>query len=248
MSHISSIDQAEINHFSQDSASWWDENGPFRPLHMLNPVRLHYIRDRITEHFGRDSESMDPLKSLKILDIGCGGGLVSESVARMGARVTAVDADAQAIAVAIDHAKPQGLAIDYRNEPAEALLPENKGAFDVVMALEIVEHVVDRDSFIASCAALCKPGGMVILSTLNRTAKSYALGIIAAEHILRWVPHGTHDWKKFVKPSELAHSARRVGLNPSDLTGYHYNPLTGQFGLSTKDVSVNYFMTVEKIK
>lgn len=242
---VSSVDQAEIARFTKDSAHWWDENGPFKPLHMLNPLRMGYIRDQAAAHFGLDDRSLSPLKGLRALDIGCGGGLVSESLARMGATVTGIDADQQAIEVAQAHADAQDLVIDYQVAAAETL---GKARYDLVLALEIVEHVADPQSFVKTCAALCKPGGLLIMSTLNRTPQSYALGIIAAEHILRWVPQGTHDWKKFVKPSELARMMRDAGGDPFAMTGYNFNPLSGLFSLSDKDMAVNYIMAARKTK
>jgi 2-polyprenyl-6-hydroxyphenyl methylase/3-demethylubiquinone-9 3-methyltransferase len=241
-----SVNPDEIGHFSKDSARWWDENGPFRPLHRLGSLRMRYIRDAIAVHYGLEADSgLEPLKGFKILDVGCGGGLVCEPLARLGAAVTGIDADENAIRIAREHASGMGLAIDYRAQTAEDLL-KKKQSFDAVLALEIVEHVTDRDFFIETCASLCKPGGLVIFSTLNRTPKSFALGIVAAEHILRWVPRGTHDWKKFVRPSELAAAARGARLVEKDVSGYGYNPLSGSFEMSDRFVAVNYFMSFEK--
>lgn len=233
-----SINPREIEHFTRDSARWWDEDGPFRPLHRLGPLRLRYLTGRIENRFG------SPPSGLRVLDIGCGGGLVCEPLARLGADVTGIDADGQAIAVAQEHAKLSGLKINYAATTAENLLDRGK-AYDVVLALEIVEHVSDLNGFVSSCAALCKPGGLLIFSTLNRTPQSFALGIVAAEYILRWVPRGTHDWKKFVRPSELAAASRRAALNPAGIQGYVFNPLAGEFGLSD-NVAVNYFLVAEK--
>ena len=235
-----SVDKNEISHFAKDSAHWWDESGPFAPLHRLNPVRLGYIKSQLAA----DKTGAKALTGLKILDIGCGGGLVCEPLARMGASVTGIDADANAIAVAKAHAEKSNLEIDYRNSASEDI----KGTFDAVLALEIVEHVADIPAFIQSCAKLCKPGGMVIFSTLNRTPRSFALGVVAAEHILRWVPRGTHDWKKFVKPSELVTQAEQNGLTAADLCGLTFNPLAGDFALNPHDLSVNYFLTARKQK
>lgn len=240
----SSVNQEEINHFAADSAEWWDENGPFKPLHRLNPTRLSYIRDQICAHFNR-TDSLKPFTGLDILDIGCGGGLVCEPMARLGANVTGADADAQAIDIAQTHAKLGELDIIYRAAPAETLLKEGK-KFDVVLALEIVEHVDNVQDFVQSCADLCKPGGMIIFSTLNRTPKSFALGIIAAERILRWVPKGTHQWKKFLRPSELATLIQNIDARPDNMSGLIFNPLKGSFELSERDIDVNYFMTAVK--
>ncbi len=235
-----SINPQEIKHFSKDSARWWDENGPFKPLHRLNPVRLRYIGGAIRQHYGLGDTALKPFKNLNILDIGCGGGLACEPLARLGGKVTGIDADEQAIAVAKEHAAQGGLKIDYRAGAAEDL---NK-TFDVVLTLEIVEHVNDVDSFVEDCVNLCKPGGITIFSTLNRTPQSFALGIVAAEYLLRWVPRGTHQWKNFVTPSELARAARRAGAKEKDAKGLIFNPLQNEFTLSDHNMSVNYFMVV----
>lgn len=234
-----SVDPKEIQAFSRDADRWWDEKGPFAPLHRLNPVRMAYIREQICAHSGLDQKVLKPLSGLKILDIGCGGGLVCESLARLGADVTGIDADAVAIGVAREHAKASGLAIAYLCGAAETLEEQ----FDVVLALEIIEHVPDPAAFVASCARLVKPGGMVIFSTLNRTAKSFALGIVAAEYILRWVPAGTHHWQKFVRPSELSRLVRQCGLEVHDTCGLVLDPLKNRFRLSETDLSVNYFLS-----
>jgi len=236
---MSSVDQQEIRNFSKDSDHWWDEDGPFAPLHALNPVRMSYIKRQICEHTGRDYDALDALKGLKVLDVGCGGGLVCEALARMGASVTGIDADENAIAVAKAHADESGLKIDYRCGAVEDL----KGSFDVVLALEIIEHVNAPADLVAAVAARVKKGGLNIFSTLNRNPKSFLLGVIAAEYLLKWVPQGTHSWKKFVKPSEFTRFARAAGLRPFDITGLIYNPLRQQFMLSKTDIDVNYLMT-----
>ncbi|MCB1531435.1 MAG: bifunctional 2-polyprenyl-6-hydroxyphenol methylase/3-demethylubiquinol 3-O-methyltransferase UbiG [Alphaproteobacteria bacterium] len=238
----SSVNQQEIGHFAKDAPNWWDENGPFKPLHRLNPARIGYIKEKICTHFERDAQSFTPFKKLSILDVGCGGGLVCEPMARLGADVTGADADAVAIEVAKAHAQESGLDITYENKPAEEL---NK-KFDVVLALEIIEHVDHPEDFVQSCAKLVKPGGLVIFSTLNRTPKSFALGIVAAEYILRWVPQGTHSWKKFIKPSELSRMARAADLSPADIKGLMFNPITGDFQMSDSDIDVNYFLSATK--
>ena len=238
-----SVDESEIARFARDSHRWWDENGPFRPLHRLNPVRIGYIRKQAERRFGLDAKSLQPFTGLKIADIGCGGGLACEPLARLGATVTGIDADRQAIAVASGHARQAGLSIDYRAASVEEIKRES---FDIVLALEIVEHVAERPGFIGHCARLCKPGGLVVFSTLNRTGRSFALGIVAAEYVLGWVPRGTHDWRKFIRPSELAELAAGSGLNPVDATGLVFNPLRNAFELSRRDLAVNYFLTTEK--
>lgn len=234
-----SVDQREIQQFSKDSGQWWDEKGAFAPLHRLNPVRISYIKQQICEHYDRDVNALDALKGLTTLDVGCGGGLVCEPLARLGANATGVDADAQAIDVASAHAKESGLKIKYENKPAE----EIKKQFDVVLALEIIEHVTNPAEFVASISKLVKPGGLVIFSTLNRNPKSFLLGVVAAEYILRWVPKGTHSWKKFIKPSELSRFARASGLKPHDITGLIYNPARDEFSLSKTDLDVNYLLS-----
>ena len=234
-----SVDQQEIQQFSKDSSHWWDESGPFAPLHRLNPTRMSYIKQQICTHYDRDVNRLDALNGLDILDIGCGGGLVCESLARLGGNVTGADADAQAVEVAKVHAKESGLKIKYENKPAEDI----KKQFDVVLALEIIEHVKNPAEFVSSVSKLLKPGGLVIFSTLNRNPKSFLLGIVAAEYILRWVPKGTHSWNKFIKPSELSRYARNTGLTPQNITGLIYNPVKDVFSLSKTDIDVNYFLT-----
>lgn len=243
------VDTKEIAHFASSSSQWWDEDGPFAPLHRLNPARLGYFKDMICGHFGRDLTTLKPYTGLKILDIGCGGGLVCEPMVRLGADVTGIDADANAIAVATDHGARGGLTIQYRNASTDdliALPPKKRPAFDVVLALEIVEHVADVDKFVEDCVDLCAPGGIIIFSTLNRTAKSFVLGKIAAEYILGWVPKGTHDWKKFVKPSELARAVRKTGAKIASIEGLAFDPLTREFKRDAADPGVNYFLTAQK--
>ena len=240
------LDRREIAHFAEDSAHWWNADGPFAPLHRLGSLRLDYLRTQIEAHSGRKADVRRPFAGLRLLDIGCGGGLVAEPLARLGGAVTGIDADAQAIAVARAHAKGAGLTIDYRDGAAEDVPDDEK--WDVVLALEIVEHVADLAYFVETAAKLCRPGGLVVISTLNRTKRAYALGIVAAENILRWVPAGTHDWKKFVKPSELAAAGRGAGLRSIGVTGYRWSPRTRGFVLCGDDVAVNYFMTLEKAR
>ncbi len=245
MTAATSIDAAEIERFSRIAAEWWNPAGPFRPLHRLNPVRLSYIREQALAHFGGDSKSVTPLGGLTALDIGCGGGLVAEPLARMGAEVTAIDADPEAIAAARAHGTGRGVSVDYRACSAEALAAGG-ACFDLVLALEIVEHVADRDGFLKTLGTLLAPGGLCILSTLNRTLASLALGIGMAEYVLRWVAPGTHDWRKFVRPSELAAGLRQAGLEMIDLTGLVFDPRTGDFRLQAGNVAVNYFATAVK--
>lgn len=236
----------EIEHFAKDSVHWWDEDGPFAVLHRLNPVRMRYIRDRIEDHFDLKADTRTPFATLKIADIGCGGGLVCEPLARLGAQVTGIDADQNAIAVAKEHAAAHDLKIEYIEGSVESISQDS--TFDVVTALEIVEHVSDIDVFIQSCAKLCKPGGLLIFSTLNRTIKSYLLGIVAAEHVLNWVPQGTHDWKQFIRPSEMNRMLRHAECKTKDIRGLCFNPLNGEFHLSNDDIDVNYLITAENQK
>jgi len=239
---MNTLNPKEIDHFSKDSKKWWEEGGPFAPLHRLNPVRMRHIRQQVGAHFGLDDHSLKPFTDLSILDAGCGGGLVCEPLTRLGGTVTGIDADSNAIAAAKAHAAQSALAIDYR----VATTDDTRGQYDVVLALEIVEHVADVDLFVSQCVNLCRPGGLVIFSTLNRTAKSFALGIVAAEYILQWVPRGTHNWRKFLRPSELSRLLREKGAAVRDVTGLVFNPFTGEFGLSASDIDINYFIVAEK--
>lgn len=243
MQNNSTIDPKEINHFAKDSNKWWDEHGPFKPLHRLNPVRMKYIKNQICTHFERDENALNALNELNILDIGCGGGLVCEALCRMGANVTGIDADKNTIETAKNHAEQSNLDINYINDDAQNLNQK----YDVVCALEIIEHVADINSFIELCTSKLKPNGILIMSTLNRTKKSYALGIVAAEHILGWVPRGTHTWKKFVKPSEIATQARKQGLSATNVTGLIFNPIKNKFELSETDLDVNYLITLKPL-
>ncbi len=231
------VDEREIAHFAKDSSHWWDPKGPFRPLHWITPSRMEYLRAQVLPLF--------PIKGANVLDVGRGGGLACEGMARLGANVTGIDADANAIRVAQAHAATQNLKISYINGAAEDLV-ERKKTYDIVLALEVIEHVSDPEAFVSLCSKLVSPGGVVVFSTLNRTWKSYALGIVAAEHILKWAPQGTHEWNKFIRPSELARMARKNNLTVTDLTGLVYNPLKHEFSLDTRDVDVNYFMTATR--
>jgi 2-polyprenyl-6-hydroxyphenyl methylase/3-demethylubiquinone-9 3-methyltransferase len=235
------VDPAEIERFSRIAGEWWDPAGKFAPLHRLNPLRIGYIRDRAAQHWKRDPLSGVPLQGLSVLDIGCGGGLLSEPMARLGAQVTGVDAAARNIRVAAQHAGKQGLDIDYRQGAAEALA-EAGSRFDIVLALEIVEHVADVELFLKSCGRMVKPGGLLFLSTLNRTAKAWALAIAGGEYILRWLPRGTHDWKKFLKPSEVVNGLDAAGIAAQEIVGVVYSPLSRAWSLSKSDLDVNYML------
>jgi 2-polyprenyl-6-hydroxyphenyl methylase/3-demethylubiquinone-9 3-methyltransferase len=245
----STINADEVAQFSAIAEEWWDERGKFAPLHRLNPARIGYIRQVIEAHFGKvcgpDGDSATPLKNLTLADIGCGGGLICEPMARLGAAVTGVDASERNIAVARTHAEGGGLTIDYRATTAESLA-EAGAQFDVVLALEIIEHVDEIDLFYDALTALVKPGGLIILSTMNRTAKAYAMAIIGAEYVLRWLPRGTHDWKKFVRPSEMAAALARRGLQVQPAMGLVFQLLKGSFSLDPTDLDVNYLLTATK--
>jgi 2-polyprenyl-6-hydroxyphenyl methylase/3-demethylubiquinone-9 3-methyltransferase len=236
----STADPAEIARFAALAESWWDPAGKLKPLHRLNPVRLGFLRDRLTAHFRRGALALRPFEGLRLLDIGCGGGLVAEPMARLGFAVTGIDAAAETVATARAHAEQSGLAIDYRAMAAETLASSAE-RFDVVLALEIVEHVADLDAFLAAAAALVQPGGAFVAATLNRTAKSYLFAIIGAEYVLGWLPRGTHDWGKFVRPSELAALLRRNRLRIQEIAGVTYNPLGEGWSLSP-DIDVNYMV------
>jgi len=237
----STVDPAEVERFARIAGEWWDPRGKFAPLHRLNPVRLGFIRDRAAAHWQRDPLSGTPLQGLSVVDIGCGGGLICEPMARLGATVTGIDAAERNVAVARLHAAGQELAIDYRESTAEALAAGG-AQFDIVLALEIVEHVADVDLFLQSCGRLTKPGGLVFLSTLNRTVKAWALAIAGAEYVLRWLPRGTHDWRKFLKPSEVVRGLRRAGVEPQEIAGVVYSPLSRTWSLNKRDLDVNYML------
>jgi 2-polyprenyl-6-hydroxyphenyl methylase/3-demethylubiquinone-9 3-methyltransferase len=239
-----SVDEGEIARFSAMAADWWNPYGKFKPLHRFNPIRLGYLRDRLIRHFQRDPKALQPLAGLRILDIGCGGGLLAEPLTRLGAQVTGIDASRTTISVARLHAEQMGLAIDYREATAEALAAAGE-QFDVVLNMEVVEHVADRPAFLASAAGIVSPGGVMVVATLNRTAKSYALAIVGAEYILGWLPRGTHDWNKFIRPDELNAELAATGLAIYEVTGVTYNPLADRWRLST-DTSVNYMVLTTK--
>ena len=240
----STVDPDEIAHFSAIAAQWWDPHGKFRPLHQLNPIRILYIRDTLCAHFGRDPLGPKPLAGLRILDIGCGGGLLCEPLHRLGADIIGADAADATIKTAATHAAEQGLAIDYRATTAEALAATSE-RFDAIINMEVVEHVTDVPVFLDACATLIKPGGIMLCATLNRTLKALGLAVIAAEYILGWLPRGTHDWKKFITPAELDTALKEAGLTPTARTGMVYNPISGRWSLS-RDMDVNYIIVSEK--
>jgi 2-polyprenyl-6-hydroxyphenyl methylase/3-demethylubiquinone-9 3-methyltransferase len=241
-----SIDAAEIERFSRYGATWWDPRGPMATLHKFNPVRLAYIRDQATARFDRDPKKFDCLKGLRMLDIGCGGGILSEPLARLGAQMVGVDPSEENIVVASGHAEESGLVIDYRASTAEELAAAGE-KFDVVLAMEVVEHVVDVEEFVATCASMVKPGGLMIAATLNRTLKSFALAIVGAEYVLRWLPRGTHQWDKFVTPTELETAFEEANLQVIGERGVVYNPFADRWQLSS-DMDVNYMLVAAKEK
>ncbi|MGE0154419.1 MAG: bifunctional 2-polyprenyl-6-hydroxyphenol methylase/3-demethylubiquinol 3-O-methyltransferase UbiG [Reyranellaceae bacterium] len=238
------VDAAEIARFSAMAAQWWDPAGKFKPLHVLNPVRIAFIRDAILQHLGRPDGGLRPLEGVRLLDIGCGGGLLCEPLTRLGARVVGIDASERNIEVAKLHASQVGLDIDYRCTTAEALVGEGE-RFDVVLSMEVVEHVADPDLFLKSVGELARPGGLAIAATLNRTARAFALAIVGAEYVLRWLPRGTHDWRKFLRPSELARGLRGGGLKVLRTAGVSYDPVRQRWSLS-EDLAVNYMMVAAK--
>jgi len=231
---MNNVDPAEIQKFNAVASKWWDLNGEFKPLHEINPLRLEYIEERVGALDGR-----------KVLDVGCGGGILSESMAARGAKVTAIDLSPDALQVAKLHLYESGHSIDYREIPAEELAEELPGTFDVVTCMEMLEHVPDPSSIIAACAKLVKPGGHIVFSTINRSAKSFLFAIVGAEYVLNLVPRGTHEYSKFIRPSELAEWVRTAKLERHNLTGMHYNPVTKHYWLAD-NVDVNYFMHTTK--
>ncbi|MFT5774159.1 bifunctional 2-polyprenyl-6-hydroxyphenol methylase/3-demethylubiquinol 3-O-methyltransferase UbiG [Hyphomonas sp.] len=239
-----SIDADEVAKFSAMAADWWNPTGKFKPLHRFNPVRLKFIRDTAEAHFGIPAGKLKPLEDLRLLDIGCGGGLVCEPMARLGAKVTGVDASEANIKTALTHAQEQGLEIDYRAGTAEGLIDSGEAPFDMVLNLEVVEHVADAHQFLIDTASLVRPGGLMIVASLNRTAKALATAVIGAEYILGWLPRGTHDWSKFVTPEEVRTALHAAGMQPEPATGVSYKPLSGSWVLSN-DTAVN-FMVVSK--
>ncbi|GIK79821.1 MAG: ubiquinone biosynthesis O-methyltransferase [Alphaproteobacteria bacterium] len=242
--HSSTVDRAEVDQFERLAETWWNERGPMATLHKFNPVRLGYIRDQAALHFGRDSKQAGCLSGLRMLDIGCGGGILSEPLARLGAVMVGADPAQANIEVARRHAAQSGVSIDYRATTAEALADAGE-RFDVVLAMEVVEHVADVALFVARCAEMVRPGGMMIAATLNRTLKSFALAIVGAEYVLRWLPRGTHRWDKFVTPEELETAMRHADLRLVDERGVVYNLLRDVWLLSD-DMDVNYMLTAVK--
>ncbi len=245
VAETNTVDPEEIAKFEAMAAEWWDPHGKFKPLHMLQPCRLDYAVDQIAAEYGRNPDQPKPFEGLDLADIGCGGGLLSEPMARLGARVVGIDAAARNIAVAEAHARQMGLQIDYRHATAEAL-GEAGERFDVVLNMEVVEHVPNVQAFLDACARLLKPGGLMICSTLNRNPKSYAMAILGAEHVMRWLPKGTHEWRKFITPDELYEHLSKAGMEPVDRKGFVFNPLSWRWRIDAKDLSVNYVTTSVK--
>jgi 2-polyprenyl-6-hydroxyphenyl methylase / 3-demethylubiquinone-9 3-methyltransferase len=240
---MSTINKDEINKFSKIADEWWDINGKFKPLHMFNPIRIEHILSVTLNYFKIKKDQKLPLKNLKILDIGCGGGLISEPMSRLGAEVTGIDASDKNIQVAKLHAKKNNLEINYLNTVPESLDQQNQ--FDIILNLEVVEHVENLDLYLSSCSKLLKKNGIMFTATINRTLISYLKAIVGAEYILRWLPIGTHDWNKFLKPEELEKKLTDLEFSISDLTGLGYNPIFQEWK-KTKDVSVNYIISAQK--
>jgi len=244
MTQPASIDPAEVAKFSAMAAEWWDPAGKFAPLHKFNPVRLSFLKTEAAHHFGRDARALRPFEGLTLLDIGCGGGLLSEPMARLGFAVTGADASARNIGTARAHAAEMGLAIDYRAATAEELAAEGR-SYDVVLNMEVVEHVADVGGYLKACAALVKPGGITAVATMNKTLKSLALAKIGAEYVLGWLPRGTHDWSRFIPPAELRAMLEGAGLSVLKTQGVSFNPLAWDWQLSS-DVDVNYMVVAKR--
>ncbi|MEE4012707.1 bifunctional 2-polyprenyl-6-hydroxyphenol methylase/3-demethylubiquinol 3-O-methyltransferase UbiG [Roseibium sp. FZY0029] len=242
----STIDSEEVARFSAMAEEWWDPTGKFKPLHKFSPVRLEYIKDHVSRHFGRDPKASDAFKGLRFVDIGCGGGLLSEPMARLGADVVGADPSETNIKIARLHMKTSGLEIDYRAETAEALAAAGE-TFDVVFSMEVIEHVADVPLFLEATAQMVRPGGLMFVATINRTLKAYALAIVGAEYVLRWLPKGTHSYEKLVRPSEIEGPLQAAGLAMIDRCGVTYNPLTDTWARS-RDMDVNYMMLAERAK
>jgi 2-polyprenyl-6-hydroxyphenyl methylase / 3-demethylubiquinone-9 3-methyltransferase len=237
----SSVDPAEMSHFAKMAEDWWNPSGKFKPLHIMNGCRVGYIKEEICAHFLRDPDVNLPLKGLRILDVGCGGGLLCEPMSRLGADVTGVDALEKNIKAAQIHAQSSGLEIDYIYTSVEALLESGQKPYDIVLNMEVLEHVTDPAEFIETCARLVRNGGLMFCSTINRTAKAFTLAIMGAEYIMNWLPRGTHQYAKFIKPAELLRALKDAGLTPDEPSGMVYNPLAGSWKI-TDDTSVNYLV------
>ncbi len=240
----STINKDEVAKFTAMAQEWWDPNGKFKPLHKFNPVRLAYIRKQIITHFALDGTKREPFKKISILDVGCGGGLLCEPMARLGAKITGIDASQKNISIAQIHADEGNLKINYKTTTSENLA-KNKTQFDIVLNMEVVEHVDNVPLYLASCAKLVKPGGLMFVSTLNRTAKSFALAIVGAEYVLNWLPKGTHDYNKFLTPDEIISMLKRNDMKIKDKVGVTYSPLKDKWRTS-RDMSVNYMLLMEK--
>ncbi|UYN98414.1 MAG: bifunctional 2-polyprenyl-6-hydroxyphenol methylase/3-demethylubiquinol 3-O-methyltransferase UbiG [Devosia sp.] len=238
------VNDAEIAKFTAMAEQWWDPKGKFKPLHKFNPVRLAYIRDNLNRHFRRDANAIRPFEGLKVLDVGCGGGLLCEPLTRLGAAVTGVDAAERNIAIARIHAEQSGLEIDYRATTSEALVAAGE-RYDVVLNMEVVEHVEDVPLYMKSCADLVAPGGLMFTATLNRTARALAFAVIGAEYVLGWLPRGTHDWNKFLTPDEIKAEITRNGLAVLDETGVVFHPLADEWRLS-RDMGINYMVLANR--
>lgn len=238
------VDPREVERFAALAAEWWNPRGKMAVLHKFNPVRLAFLREKIVEHYGKDPRALRPLAGLRLLDIGCGGGLLAEPLARMGAEVVAIDPAERNIGVASLHARESGVEVDYRATTAEALADSGE-RFDIVLAMEVVEHVADIGLFLQRAGEMVKPGGLMVAATLNRTKRSFALAIVGAEYVLGWLPRGTHDWNRFVTPDELAQALSAAGLTELEREGVVFNPLTNEWRRSS-DVSVNYMMLAGK--
>ena len=241
----SSIDPADVERFSRIAAEWWDPKGKFAPLHKFNPVRLAFIREQVLYRFQRDPRARQPFEGLRLLDIGCGGGLLCEPMARLGFQVVGVDASERNIGTASAHAAEAALTIDYRASTAEALVAAGEPLFDVILNMEVIEHVADPGEYLRDCARLLKPGGLMVVATLNRTLKALALAKVGAEYILRWLPVGTHDWNKFLKPEELLAFLAGEPVQTDGPFGVSFNPLTGRWSQSG-DIDINYMITVAR--
>ena len=240
----STVDPVEVARFERIARDWWDPNGPMRALHKLNPVRLAYIRDQACRRFGRDRKGVRPLEGLSVLDVGCGGGILSEPLARIGAVVTGLDPAPTNVSVAKLHAERTGVQATYRNETVEAVVARGE-RFDLVLAMEVVEHVADVSAFVRACAEAVRPDGLLVMSTINRTLRSFALAIVGAEYVLGWLPRGTHQWDRFVTPEELTMAIEGAGLAVADLRGVVYNPLRDEWVLA-RDTAVNYMVVAER--